>query len=210
MRFQLSDLGAPQLSRLAAAALCGLALFCAGAFVFAVKSLHDPLTDAAPESARSWRPPIYSLETPQASKRAPSDEATLARPVFSKSRHPREKTDEAAASAKLLSSVAPTGLSLKGVVRVGGKTSVFIVSPRFAEGQWLKLGEALDGWTVKEAHDGVVTLSDGERSKRLEFNYEEVLKSDGQGPPPPAPPPPGLETAPQSPNIKKNKHGRPV
>jgi hypothetical protein len=199
------DIGALKLSRLAAAGLCGLGFSCAGALVFAVGSLHDPLSDALPASERTWRPPTFSLEAPPTSKNASSGEATLARPVFSKSRRPHGKAGDAGESERIVALPAPAGLRLKAIVRVGGKTSIFVVSPSLPEGQWYAVGETLEGWTVKEERSGVVTLSDGQRSTQLEFNYDDALKGEGA-----PPPPPGVETAPQPPNVLKNRRDHPA
>jgi len=213
MRLNSFEMRAAKISRLAAAGLFGLAFSCATAAIFAVRSLHDPLTDAPPDAARAWRPPTFSLEAPQDSQRAQSDDATLLRPVFSKSRRPLGKTEDGVAQAPSAPLSAPTGLSLRAVVRIAGKTSVFIVSPAFAEGKWFSVGEALDGWTIKEARPGSVSLSNGRQSTPLEFNFEDHGKNEiGNFPPPPqlgvAPPPPGVEVPPQPPRGPGNRRGR--
>lgn len=218
MRLHSFDMRAAKVSRLAAAGLFGLALSCAAAAIFAVRSLHDPLTDAPPEAARAWRPPTFSLEAPQDSKRAQSDVATLARPVFSKSRRPTGKAEGGVALGNVAPMPAPADLSLRAVVRFAGKTSVFIVSPAFAEGKWFGVGETLDGWTIKEERPGGVSLSNGAQSTPLEFNFEDRGKSEaGMLPPQPppgfeAPPPPpgGVEAPPQPPNGVRGRRGRPA
>jgi len=187
MRLRLFDTARANASRLAAAGLCALAVCCAGAAWFAVQSLRDPLGDAPPEDVRAWRPPILALAAAGGAKPARPDEATLARPLFLKSRRPfDEPAHPKAASAAL---APPPGTSLRAVVRFGGKTRIFLVSPAFGAGRWFALGEKLDGWTIKDARQGGVTLRNGERSAKLEFDYDNVGKGD-------APPPPAVEAPP--------------
>ena len=196
MRLRFFDARRATVSRLAAATLCALALSCAGAAWFAARSFRDPLTDAPLEDARAWRPPTFSLETPNGSTRARADEATLARPVFMKSRRPFGGPNRPAAPDS--AAALPPGLSLRALVRFGGKTRVFIVSPAFAEGKWFEVGETLEGWTIKEARQDVVTLRNGERAAQLEFNYDSQRKSDG-----PLAPPPAIEAPPPTNAIRK-------
>ncbi len=84
------------------------------------------------------------------------------------------------------------------MVRFGGKTRVFIVSPTFAEGKWFEVGETLEGWTIKEARQNVVTLRNGELAAQLQFNYDDQHKSDA-----PLPPPPAVEAPPPTNAIRK-------
>jgi hypothetical protein len=197
MRLHYFDARRATVSRLAAATLCALALSCAGAAWFAARSFHDPLTDAPPEDVRAWRPPTFSLETPNGSTRARADEATLARPLFLKSRRPFGGPNRPAAPDSA-AAPPPPGLSLRAVVRFGGKTRVFIVSPAFPEGKWFEVGETLEGWTIKEARQDIVTLRNGERATQLEFNYDDQRRNDA-----PLPPPPAFEAPPPSNAIRK-------
>ncbi len=206
MRLRYLGVGRTNVSRLAAAGLCALAVSCAGAAWFAAQSLRDPLADSPPDDVRAWRPPIFSLDMVNGSKKARPDEATLARPVFFKSRRPFGGPERPAAAAA--ASPPPAGLSLRAVVGFGGETRIFLVAPAFAEGKWFAVGETLDGWTIKEASEGVVTLRNGERTSKLEFNYDNAGKGDAPLRSPPPPPPPAVEAPP--PNMIRGRRERPA
>ena len=172
-------------SRLGWAALSALAVCIAGAGAFALSALCSPSIDAAaPATALSaWRAPRMAATGKASAKPAVYGDETLTRPVFAKSRRPFKgdkpgKQETAAAQA-------PAGMALRAVVGFGGKRRAFIVTSALAEGQWLGVGEALEGWTIAEMDRAFVTMKNGERSARLEIDYgAPQVQSSPDAPPP--------------------------
>lgn len=160
----LSPLGAMRLAGLAALDLAALA-FAIGAVVGGGDEAQPPKTE--------WRPP--RLLSPPAERGAPAgeEEATLARPIFWRSRRPLppsasgRKADPTAQPA-----TSASGFTLTGIIKFGPDARAFLVSPNSPDGKWIVKGESLDGWTIDDITDLDVTLSDGAQTARLRLYGE--------------------------------------
>jgi hypothetical protein len=92
---------------------------------------------------------------------------TLARPLFrSNRRPPAAKPDEARTAAKTAKPAValPTDLKLIGIVKEKGQAErALIRSGASADGQWLQVGQIVEGWRLARIDDsGIVFEANGE------------------------------------------------
>lgn len=116
------------------------------------------------------KPPVVvatiDAPKPPAEANRQISEVTLApRPLFHKDRRPMPSGDSTGTSF----APEPTNAShiqLKGVLRRGGTSHAYV---EMIGGQpvWLKTGESLAGWTLKQVYDDGIMLSDGSREISL-------------------------------------------
>lgn len=114
---------------------------------------------------------IATLDAPKPPSQASgqiSNVALAERPLFHKDRRP------------FTGGVTPTSFSpeptnashikLKGVIRRGGTARAYVELIGGGEPVWLRTGETLAGWTLKQVSDDGVVLSDGARNISLKLH----------------------------------------
>lgn len=163
------DLAAARLSPLMAGTLGVLALAAICAAGFAAFALLGPQYQESLSNAPEWKPPTLAAVELAPPKPASADAQSLSRPIFSKNRKPAPRTSATALVDPSLAApvVAPAGLSLAAVVRHGGVASAFLLSASAPEGEWKKIGEKIESWTVAAITDLEVTLKNGDQSVQL-------------------------------------------
>ena len=193
MRLESFGASHASLSRLGWSGLFALAVCASGAAAFAASGLRGFLIDAAAPPSVAWRAPSFvATGRPSAKPSAPGD-ATLSRPLFAKSRRPFEGQKRGLQASD--ATKGPEGMTLRGVVDFHGKKQAFIVTSALADGQWLGVGQALEGWTVAEMGGAFVMMQNGGRSARLEIDYGERQPQSREAPPPSTAAPPHPITA---------------
>jgi hypothetical protein len=161
------------LSRLELIFLCCFAAFDASAAAMLYGSYREP-NIPAPEIKSDWRPPVLDMAPPAQIKSAAADKETLTRPIFMKSRRPYvAKTSGAKSGSESAGGpTLPPGLALKAIVGQGrGKKRVFAVATAVRDGQWLKVGDVFEGWTLIAAQPLKVTFQHGDYVAEVAFDY---------------------------------------
>lgn len=162
----------------------------AGAAVLYAASAFFPAGDTPPTVKSEWRPPRLSAFEPTASKPPTSDEQTLSRPLFVKSRRPTSANATAAPTDPASEPIAPSpAFSLAGIVHFGANSRAFLAKSDGADGEWYEVGEKVAGWTLAQIRRVDLTLTSGERSANLKL-YLDSPAAEAAATAPPAPPPP--------------------
>jgi len=100
-------------------------------------------------------------------KRINSDNDALARPIFSKSRRPNLKENFGTTDIDNSFSNTQTNMHLVAIMKFNKETKAFIESASSPEGLWVKIGDILDGKTIKKISTTTVILAEGENDLRL-------------------------------------------
>lgn len=165
----LPGVKAARLSPLMAGTLVLLALTAVVAGVFAAFAILGPRNQAAQSAVQEWKPPtLASVELPPP-KSPSADVQTLSRPIFSKNRKPSVKAaaGPTAEPVPAATTAAPADLTLAAIVKHGGAASAFIISGSAPEGEWKKIGDLVDSWTVASISDSDLTLKNGDQAVKL-------------------------------------------
>ncbi|WP_088343232.1 MULTISPECIES: hypothetical protein [Rhodomicrobium] len=92
---------------------------------------------------------------------------TLARPLFRASRRPPDATAQAAPAASAQRRVArlPDGIALVGIMKESGRTErALIRSGDSPTGEWVEIGQTLNGWRLSRIEPGSVQFeADGQK-----------------------------------------------
>jgi general secretion pathway protein N len=143
----------------------------AGAVCFAALAIWPWLVPPIPAARPRATPPVAPAASPVATlPPLASFAATVERPLFSPSRRPAANAPAAAAPG------AESRYRLLGIVASGPKKTAFIADgARRAE---IGIGDAFDGWTVKEIGQNRVTLASpsGEMVLKLKSTPVEPAK----------------------------------
>ncbi len=101
---------------------------------------------------------------------------TTARPLFHASRRPRTEQlppEPAATPAPepTPESVKPSQISLVGLIKAPGiRPRALLRSEGRSLGTWVGVGEAIDGWTLADIGDGIVTLQSGSGMEKIRLH----------------------------------------
>lgn len=178
------------LSRIVLGALAAATLAAAG---FAAYALLGPEAEDAQSAAPDWKPPTLAIVELEPPTPASADIQTLSRPIFSKNRRPAPRTAapraENAETAETLGT--PSGLTVGAIVKRGSVSHAFVISSDAPDGEWKKVGDKVDAWTISAIKAMELILNDGERSMKLKL-YAEPPASDPAPAPTPALEPPSL------------------
>lgn len=171
-----------RLSPLMAMLLFGLGVLVAGAALFAIGSIVEP-AGVEPLAKPEWQLPKLAASAPSPVPPVDADQQTLTRPIFAKSRRPSPKAN---ASARPELSDVPTppppGLALSAIAKFRDVKRAFIVTSSAPDGQWVAIGEPIDGWTVVDVHSLEVTLSSGGNNVQLKLYSDEPPPEDSSPP----------------------------
>lgn len=97
---------------------------------------------------------------------------TVSRPVFSSTRRPPKPVVAAEETVAVAAAKAPENLELRGIMRHNPKRiSVLIRSSLNAPGSWVRVGEAVDGWIVREIHDDRAIVETNGQRYELQIPY---------------------------------------
>jgi hypothetical protein len=151
-----------------AASLGALSLAAVSAGGFAANALLGPRNLPADAASQDWKPPKLAIVELPPPKSASADAQTLTRPIFSKNRRPSHKAPAAPAAPPLVpTAAAPGDLTLAAIVKHGGVSSAFIISGSAPDGEWKKVGDTVDAWTVAAISDADLTLKSGDQAVKL-------------------------------------------
>jgi len=100
-------------------------------------------------------------------KRINSDNDALARPIFSKSRRPNLKEKFETTDIDNSFSNTQANMHLIAIMIFNKETKAFIESASAPEGTWVKIGDILEGKTIKKINTTTVILAEGENDLRL-------------------------------------------
>lgn len=179
--------------------------------LFALYGLMGP-TDAGTErAAPDWKPPTLAIVELNPPKPASADVQTLTRPIFSKTRKPTPRSAPRA-SEPVVTSSAPSGVTVSAIVKKGKTAQAFVVSPDAPEGAWKKIGDTLDSWTISDIASDALTLRSGGNAATVKLYADAPAEEPPPGAPgapppnfspqsnaPPPPPPPGAPAPPPPP-----------
>lgn len=166
----IPSLASSRLSPLMAGILCALGLVSLVAAGFAIYATVGPQSETAQSAGPGWKPPTLAIVELEPPKPASADVQTLSRPIFSKNRKPSTRTGSAAPAAEPAieaTGEAPNGLTLAAIVKHDGVSSAFVISAGAPEGEWKKVGEKVESWTVAAINDLELTLQNGEEAVKL-------------------------------------------
>ncbi len=181
-----------RLSPLHLMALCAMSLLTLASGVFALRSAMAPVTLPI-EAKQQWRTPVALSDAARGARAPPAlDTQTLSRPLFSKSRRPSEAQKRKVEAHAAGPSTIPAGMTLRAIINFGQDTQVFLVTNATSDGVWLKVGEQIEGWTLTEVSPTEVTMRNGDKTARLEFEYEDQSPTPGLAAPGLGQPKPGL------------------
>jgi hypothetical protein len=169
-RLLAEPLKAARLAPLSAAILAGLAgtTLCTG--LFALYAAIGPVVGDDGAAAPDWTPPTLAVVDLEPPKSPNADVETLARPIFTKSRRPTPKGPAGPArAAQEADAGQPSGLTLTAVVRRGKNAQAFITGGNNPDGDWRKVGDSIDSWTVSEISPTEVTLKSNGQSAKLKL-----------------------------------------
>lgn len=198
-RLQLSAFAAQaRLSPLMAMILGALATATAIAGLFAAYALIAPQGEGPETGVPDWKAPTLNIVELDPPKPDSAYEQALSRPIFAKNRKPTVKTASHATDADKVDAGPPSGLTVGAIVRNKGVTQAFIVSPDSPEGDWKKVGDMVDSWTISSIAPTELVLTSGERAAKVKL-FEQPQPDQppapaqpvGSAPPPPGGPPPG-------------------
>ncbi len=180
-----------QLSPLSAIVLASLAATAVGAGLFAAFAILGPVGSDVGASAPDWTPPSLAVVELGPPKQAADDVEILSRPIFSKSRKPSPKPAKAAGPISAPDAAAPAGLSVNAIIKEKQMAQAFMVSPALPEGEWKRVGEMIDAWTVSRIERDGVVLSNGSQTTKVKIYADEPAPSvDGPIAASPIPAPP--------------------
>ena len=157
-----------------------------GALIYLNWQVSDMTVDttaiADKDPTTALQPGAGQAEPAMAPARSEADfPQTVARPLFTPTRRPVERTKPKPEEAKLPPPVVkpPENLQFVGAVRVGNDTMrALIRSDTGATGEWLAVGDEIEGWRLHEIRaDAAVVGAGGANAPR----YELRLYSSGQG-----------------------------
>lgn len=166
-----------RLSPLLTGAIAALLLATTLSAGFAIYALIGPQSQTAQSAAPDWKPPTLAIVELPPPKPSSADVQTLSRPIFTKNRKPAVKPSgaaPAAAPAPEATDEAPAGLTLSAIVKHGGVASAFVISPTAPEGEWKKIGERVDTWTIAAIADVDLTLTNGDQAVKLRLFDEKA------------------------------------
>lgn len=165
----LPGVKAARLSPLMAGALLALSFAAVAAAAFAAYALLGSSDEAAQSAAPDWKPPTLASVEPPPPKSPSGDVQTLSRPIFSKNRKPSIKAPSAPAAESIpaVTTAAPADLTLAAIVKHGDVTSAFVISGSTPDGEWKKVGDMVDAWTVAAISDADLTLKSGDQAVKL-------------------------------------------
>jgi len=115
------------------------------------------------------------------------DSETLARPLFVKSRRPPKSV---ALVNGARAAIAPPGMKLHAVIGFNRSSQAFVTSDGAAAGQWLKVGDLFENWTIESIMAQEIALRRDEENVRVGLDYDSPPATPGSAPPPPPSPPP--------------------
>jgi len=156
----------------------GVAALDVGAGWFAARSwFGEPAIERGPEVHFEWRRLAVLRDVPHIDVSAHTDEQTLSRPIFEKTRRPahHERTQAAkdAVDKTHEGDNLPANFAVKAIVRFRGGTRTFVTFGSPPDGAWRSAGDSIDGWTVVKIDDQALTLKHGDHSARVELSYDE-------------------------------------
>ncbi len=154
--------GSTLLVTVIAASVCAALIF--GLTMLSSKARRDVVTPPAIVVAT-----IDAPKPPAQASGQISNVVLAERPLFHTDRRPY--SGEFATETSF--SPEPTNAShikLKGVIRRGGTARAYVELIGGGEPVWLKAGESLAGWTLKQVSDDGVVLSDGTRNISLKLH----------------------------------------
>lgn len=97
---------------------------------------------------------------------------TVSRPVFSQTRRPPKLEVQAQETVAAAAAKAPDNLELRGIMRNHlQRVSVLIRSNVNLPGNWVRVGEAVDGWVVREIHDDRAIIETNGQRYELQIPY---------------------------------------
>ncbi|PPQ30036.1 hypothetical protein CCR94_13560, partial [Rhodoblastus sphagnicola] len=166
------------MNRLKVITLAGLALLDLAAGAFALNAWTREPDDAsvAPRGAPPLAPAAASGPPPDAETAATE---TLGRPLFVKSRRPSLDGPKAGPAAP-----PPTGMKLRAVVTIDEAARAYLVAEGSAEGQWLRVGDELNSWTVERISRREIALRRDEETVAIGFDDAEAPAPRAAAPPP--------------------------
>lgn len=193
-RLQLSSIFAEtRLSPLLTMILGLLAATTVFAALFATYALVGPLGSEAETTAPEWNPPTLEIGELAPPKPDSAYEQSLTRPIFSKNRKPMPKSAGRPTEA-LATGDGPVGVTVNAIVKRGKRSQAFVVSSETPEGEWKKVGDSIESWTISAIGSDDLTVTNGDKAAKLKL-YSDVAPDE----PPGAATPPGYPTAPTLP-----------
>ncbi|WP_036284658.1 hypothetical protein [Methylocystis sp. ATCC 49242] len=176
--YVLPFIASARLSPLMAGILVALLASTATAGLYAALAILWPQTDGSQSAAPEWKPPTLAVGELDPPKPASADVQALSRPIFSKNRRPTPKTAGVRPVTPDAEAAAPAGLSVGAIVKSGGTAQAFVISSGAPEGEWKKVGDMIDTWTVDDITSLELTLKNGEQEVKLKLYSDET-----EGPP---------------------------
>jgi hypothetical protein len=167
------------LSPLSAIGLAVLTAFACGAGFFALYAAVSPVESDGIVNVADWTPPTLGVVDLYPPKPASADTESLSRPIFAKDRKPASKT---AASATEAVVEGPTGVTVAAIVRHNNATKAFLVSPDAPDGEWRKVGDAVEAWTVTSITATEVVLESGGQLSKLKLYGEATPDAGSEAP----------------------------
>ena len=147
-----------RLSPLMAVALAALGLFdLFGAY--SLKRALLPIESADKDVRPDWRSPHLAQNEAETPKLASSYIQTLTRPVFSNTRKPLVGPQSPPTAPSEL--VTPPGLKLSALALFSKTHRAFVLSASTPNGQWLDVGDQLEGWTLTQMLGSSIVLQSG-------------------------------------------------
>lgn len=136
-----------------------------------------PSAKAPQEIRADWRPPRLAANNSSTPQPSISDNETLTRPLFSKTRKPFVVNDKKQQSSALdLALVAPpAGLTLSALTIFRNERRAFLTSAAAPKGKWCAIGDEFDGWTVTQMQHLEITMQSGDKTVQLKL-YPEPQK----------------------------------
>ena len=177
-----------RLSPLMALILLGLAGLNASAMYVFVNGWGETPLNAPPQGA-IWAPPKFD----QVARFEPKPRAAFAqitgRPIFSKTRRPFEPpepvsvtiagTQASAAPALPSSPKSEPSVTLSAVTIAGTNRRALVVSKEQPEGEWLEVGDVIEGWSISAIAAETLLLTSGGQSLTMRL-YQEAAQPPKQ------------------------------
>jgi len=194
-QFAIRRIAPAQMSPLMALILAFLLSTTLAAGLFAAVAILWPESPDAQSAAPDWKPPTLAVVELDPPKPASADVQTLTRPIFTKNRRPAPKAAARPLNPEATETAgAPPGLSVGAIVKSRGVARAFVISSATPDGEWKKVGETVENWTISSIAALELTLTNGDQAVKLRL-YSDAT----EGPPdsgPNHPPEPKPETPP--------------
>jgi hypothetical protein len=127
----------------------------------------------SPGPSVEWKAPTFALVA-SIRPRSNVDLHTLSRPIFSRTRRPANAASPRPPAP--VAAIAPSGVSLKGIIKYGRSAKAFLTSSSNPQGDWKTIGDKLDSWTVDQIEQEHLSIKNG--TQFLQYSlYPEIEPS---------------------------------